>query len=127
LPRAVGGEAVAAFPSLNGKKGKKEDKDMVKKIVLYVTVLSIPLFLLGVVWQSDRYTALRTEVERLTENQEKVIEENRRLIAEITVLSSSARIENIAKMSLGLEKKLPEEVIKVTIKSETVGLRETGG
>lgn len=100
---------------------------MVKKIVLYVTVLSIPLFLLGVVWQSDRYTALRTEVERLTENQEKVIEENRRLIAEITVLSSSARIENIAKMSLGLEKKLPEEVIKVTIKSETVGLRETGG
>ncbi|MDR0637712.1 MAG: cell division protein FtsL [Spirochaetaceae bacterium] len=102
---------------------------MAKKIGLYAVVLSIPLFLLGAVWQGERYAALRTEVDRLTERQEKVIEENRRLIAEITVLSSSARIENIAKTSLGLEKKAPEEVIEVTIKSGTAnsGSRKTGG
>jgi cell division protein FtsL len=96
---------------------------MVKKIVLYVAVLSIPLFLLGAAWQGERYAALRAEVYRLSENQEKVIEENRRLIAEITVLSSSARIENIAKTSLGLEKKVPEQVIEVTIQSG----QDTGG
>lgn len=89
---------------------------MVKKICLYMMVLSIPLFLMGAVWQGDRYAALRAEVDWLTERQEMVIEENRRLIAEITVLSSSARIENIARTSLGLEKKAPEEVIEVTIK-----------
>jgi cell division protein FtsL len=109
--------------------GQSEDDDMAKKIGLYAVVLSIPLFLLGAVWQGERYAALRTEVDRLTERQEKVIEENRRLIAEITVLSSSARIENIAKTSLGLEKKAPEEVIEVTIKSGTAnsGSRKTGG
>jgi cell division protein FtsL len=96
---------------------------MAKKIVLYVVVLSIPLFLLGAVWQSERHAALWSEVDRLAESQEKVMEENRRLIAEITVLSSSARIENIAKTSLGLEKKLPEEVIEVTIQSG----QNTGG
>jgi cell division protein FtsL len=107
---------------------------MAKKIVLYAGVLSIPLFLLGAVWQGERYAALQGEVDRLTESQEKVIEENRRLIAEITVLSSSARIENIARTSLGLEKKLPEEVIEVTIKggnatvdTGNTGLRKTGG
>ena len=102
---------------------------MAKKIGLYVAVLSIPLFLLGAVWQGERYAALQAEVERLTETQEKVIEENRRLIAEITVLSSSARIENIAKTSLGLEKKAPEEVIEVTIKSGAVNSASgnTGG
>ncbi|MDR1470847.1 MAG: cell division protein FtsL [Spirochaetaceae bacterium] len=93
---------------------------MAKKVVLYGVVLSIPLFLLGAVWQGERYAALWGEVERLAESQEKVIEENRRLIAEITVLSSSARIENIAKTSLGFEKKVPEEVIEVTIKSGAV-------
>jgi cell division protein FtsL len=104
---------------------------MVKKIFLYVVVLSIPLFLLGVVWQGERFTVLRGEVERLTESQEKVIEENRRLIAEITILSSSARIENIDKTSLGLEKKEPEEVIEVTINdgktNMNAGSQNTGG
>jgi cell division protein FtsL len=100
---------------------------MVKKIVLYFVVLSIPLALMGAAWQGERYMSLRTEITRLAETQEKVIEDNRRLIAEITVLSSSARIEKIAQTSLGLEKKTPEEVIEVTIKNEAaVPNDETG-
>jgi cell division protein FtsL len=93
---------------------------MAKKILLYFVVLSIPLALMGAAWQGERYASLQTEVRRLAETQEKVIEDNRRLIAEITVLSSSARIEKIAQTSLGLEKKTPEEVTEVTIKNEAV-------
>jgi cell division protein FtsL len=91
---------------------------MVKKVLLYVVVLTIPLALLGAAWQGERYMSLRAEIERLAESQEKVIEENRRLIAEITVLSSPARIEKLAQTSLGLEKKVPEEVTEVTIKND---------
>jgi cell division protein FtsL len=100
---------------------------MVKKILLYFVVLSIPLALMGAVWQGERYMSLRTKITQLAETQEKVIEENRRLIAEITILSSSARIEKIAQTSLGLEKKMPEEVIGVTIKNEAAAIKgETG-
>jgi cell division protein FtsL len=103
---------------------------MVKKVFLYIAVLSVPLSLLAVTGQSERYAALSAEVARVTEQQTKIIEENRRLIAEIAVLSSSARIEQIAKTNLGLERKPPEEVIEVTIKNNKpapVSVEQTGG
>jgi cell division protein FtsL len=102
---------------------------MAKKILVYFAVLSIPLFLLGVTWQSERYSSLQKTVRELTESQQRVIEDNRRLIAEIAALSSSARIESIARTSLGLEKKEPEEVIEVTIQNGTAagGSQKVGG
>jgi cell division protein FtsL len=52
---------------------------------------------------------------RLETVQEEWIESNKRLIAGIAVLSSSERIEHIAKNDLGLQKKAPEEILQIRI------------
>jgi cell division protein FtsL len=91
---------------------------MGSKFFLYFMALSISLSLGAAVWQSARYAALKREAQALVERQEEWIENNKRLITDIAVLSSSARIEDFAREKLGLEKKEPEEVLQVIIENE---------
>ena len=88
---------------------------MIRRLFLYFVVLSIPAFLGISVWQSVRYNQLESETKRLEKAQETWIESNKRLIVGISVLSSSERIENIAKTELGLTKKRPEEVLQIRL------------
>jgi cell division protein FtsL len=87
-----------------------------KRISFYFMVLSIPLLLGLVSWQSARYGDLERELERLLKSQQEWIENNKRLIAGISLLSAPDRIEHIARDELGLEKKEPEEVLLIHIK-----------
>jgi cell division protein FtsL len=89
---------------------------MSRRILLYVLTLTIPLCLGAAAWQSAKYAELAWEIEKLESIQEEWVENNKRLIAGIAVLSSSERIENIAKKDLKLVKKLPEEVLQIKIK-----------
>lgn len=88
---------------------------MGKKIFLYALVISVPLALCAVVWQASRYSTLKRDTKNLVERQEDCIENNKRLMAEITTLSSAARIDSVAQQSLGLSKRKPEEVLQVVI------------
>ena len=89
---------------------------MIKRyILLYFFVLSVPFFLGLVAWQSTRYAALERNVRRLEATQEDWIEGNKKLIASIAVLSSSARIGQVAVNDLGLSKIRPEYVLQVKI------------
>jgi cell division protein FtsL len=88
---------------------------MGKKILLYAFVISVPLALCAVVWQASRYSVLKRETKNLVERQEDCIENNKRLMAEITTLSSAARIDSVAQQGLGLSKRKPEEVLQVVI------------
>ena len=83
--------------------------------LLYFFVLTIPLFLGIVAWQSVRYTELDRNVRRLEAAQEDWVEKNRRLIAGIAVLSSSSRIVQVAVQDLGLQKMSPESVLQIRI------------
>ena len=83
--------------------------------LLYFFVLSIPFFLGLTAWQSNRYAELDRNVRRLEAAQEDWVEDNKKLIAWIAVLSSSARIEQIAVHDLGLAKMRPEDVLQVRI------------
>ena len=83
--------------------------------VLYFLLITIPLFLFVQSWQSSRYAALEREGRQNETRQKELIDANRRLIADIALLSSSARIENLARDTLGLEKKQPEEVLLIDI------------
>jgi cell division protein FtsL len=91
---------------------------MGQKILLYAMALSLPLSLGAVIWQSARYSTLKNEVKALVEHQEEWIDNNKRVISDIAVLSSSARIEEFAKANLMLEKKPPEDVLQVVISKE---------
>ena len=83
--------------------------------LLYFIVLSIPLFLGLTVWQSVQYRELDRHVRHLEAIQEDWLESNRKLVAGIAVLSSSARIEQVAQQDLLLPKILPEDVLQIKI------------
>jgi cell division protein FtsL len=77
--------------------------------------VSLPLSLGIVIWQTARYYELKGEVNVLLERQREWIDNNKRLIRDLTALSSSARIEEFARSNLMLEKKPPEDVLQVII------------
>ena len=86
--------------------------------IFYFFVLTIPIFLGFTAWQSARYTELERSVRRLEAVQEDWVESNKRLIAGIAVLSSSARIEQVAVHDLRLSKLRPEDVLQIRIEGE---------
>jgi len=89
---------------------------MIKKyLLLYIMVISIPLFLGLVVWQSNRYLHLTRELTRLEQTQTEWIESNKRLIASVAEYSSMQRIDRIAKEQLDLKKIPPEYFLQVRI------------
>ena len=89
---------------------------MIRRYVLfYFFVLTIPIILGVVVWQSFRYAELEKNVRVLEADQKEMVVENRKLIASIAVLSAPSRIEQFAVEYLGLKKILPENVIQVRI------------
>ena len=83
--------------------------------LLYFFVLTIPLFLGLTTWQSVRYAELSKNVRDLEAVQEDWVENNKKLVAGIAVLSSSGRIEQIARNDLHLSKIKPVDVLQVRI------------
>ena len=84
-------------------------------IFLYFIVVSIPLLMGLVIWQSTRYQNLYREVQRLDTVQSEWIESNKRLIAGIAQYSSPERIVGIAVNQLELQKIRPENKLQVII------------
>jgi cell division protein FtsL len=89
---------------------------MIKKYFLpYLMVLTIPLFLGLLVWQSHRYQDLTKELTRLEQAQREWVESNKRLIAEISEFSSPERISYLARYRLDLRRIQPESLLHVRI------------
>mgnify|MGYP000886241092 FL=1 len=92
---------------------------MLKRLLLYVWVITIPLFFALNAWQSVRYYRLSEEVSRLERAQRDQLEQNKRLIAGIAVLSNTERISKIARDELQLQKKSPKEIMQIHIGKRT--------
>ncbi|WP_304223858.1 septum formation initiator family protein [Gracilinema caldarium] len=92
---------------------------MLKRLLLYFWVISIPLFLGLNAWQAARYYQLAEEVRRLEKVQQDQIEQNKRIVAGIAVLSGSERIAKIARDELLLQKKDPSEIMQIHIGKRT--------
>jgi len=89
---------------------------MIKRYLLpYFLVITIPLFLALLVWQSNRYQSLYGELIRLEKTQTEWVESNKRLIAGISEYSSPDRIDEIARNQLELRKIPPEYFLQVRI------------
>jgi len=89
---------------------------MIRRYVLfYFAVVTIPLFLLLAVWQSDRYQNLKNEIERLELAQTELLESNKRLAAEIAENSSPQRIDKIARNLFYLQRIRPQDVLQIRI------------
>ena len=93
-------------------------KDFFSKLLLCLVVLSIPAMLCLYAVQAKKYTTLTQEVRDLEKKQEKLIEENKKLVSDIAVLSSADRIEKIAVEELGMHKAETEDIVRVEMKEE---------
>ena len=58
------------------------------------------------------------EVVELERKQEKLIEENKRIVSEISVLTNAERIEKIAVEELGMHKAEAEDIVRVEMTGE---------
>ena len=86
------------------------------RFVAYASVILIPLLLALDAFQAHRYAKLKSEIARLEAKQVEVVEQNRKLISDISLLSSSDRIEQIAESESGMHKAKSEDIVRVEIK-----------
>lgn len=84
-----------------------------KRIILIVLTLIIPILFFVNVWQGFRYVRMEREVSLLEAEQKDWLEKNKKLIAALAVFRSPARIEKIAESKLGLKKIDPERVWRI--------------
>lgn len=68
------------------------------------------------VWQSYRFELLDRRVDTLHADQERIVEENKRTIADITALLSPTRIRRLAVEELGMRPARAEEIYRVEVR-----------
>ncbi len=87
-------------------------------ILAFALAILIPVLLAVCAFQADRHTRLFKELRDLENEQISLVEKNRELISEISVLSSSDRIGRIAERELQMHKASKEEIVRVEITGE---------
>lgn len=80
--------------------------------------ISIPAMLILYGLQAKKYKDLTKEIVELERKQEKLIEENKRIVSEISVLTNAERIEKIAVEELGMHKAEAEDIVRVEMTGE---------
>lgn len=97
-------------------KFKDKVHEIKKNIPLYALALAIPLLLCFDSFQSHHFSNLQKDVKKLEMIESSLIEDNKNLVAEISLLSSAERIESFAISELGMRKAGSEEIIRVEVK-----------
>lgn len=77
------------------------------------------LFLIGLAWQSSRFADLDARARALETEQESWIAQNRKIEADIALLSSRERTAEMA-AKLGLKRALPEERLRIQLSYSSV-------
>ncbi|MCR4626874.1 MAG: septum formation initiator family protein [Treponema sp.] len=91
-------------------------KNIFKYVFVCACGIAIPALLVINSLQALKYKKLEREVSALEKKQVELVEENKRLITNISLLSSSDRIEKIASEELGMHKAESEEIVRVEMK-----------
>lgn len=90
-----------------------------KNIVLALIFLSVPVLMMVQMLQSFHYSMALEEMDSYKALQEDRLQENKRLLAGIALLSSPERVYNISKKELGLSIPEPENILHVRFPEET--------
>ena len=94
---------------------------VMKNVFICFLALAIPALLVLNTLQAQKYARLEEYVLAIEKKQYEVIEENQRLVASISKLSSPDRIEFIATETLNMVKAIPEDIIRVEVKGKKYG------
>jgi cell division protein FtsL len=91
-------------------------KNLGWKIFTIVCAVLVPLLFALNAMQAARYMKVQNEVKALERKQVELVEENKRLITDISLLSSGERIGKIAEDELGMRKAESEEIVRVEMR-----------
>ncbi len=86
-----------------------------KKIFAVLLTALIPILLFFVVLQTSLYASVEREIRDYDREQGRLIEENKRKISGISILSKPERIEKIATEELKMRKALSQEILRIEI------------
>src|SRR6056297_43627 len=87
-----------------------------KKLVLIVMAVSVPMMFFLSVHQVYRYQQLEREITQLQAKQTELFEINKRKIAKIAILSSPKRIAEVARTSLDLKQQQTDsKVLRIVL------------
>ena len=89
-----------------------------KSILVCVLAMFVPLLLVAGLFQIHRFRTLKTEVDELDSRQYSIIDGNRRLVGEISLLTGSDRIEHTAVDEYGMQEAESEDIIRVKVGSK---------
>lgn len=88
-------------------------KNIFYKIGVCVLAAAIPALLIAYAVQTKRYADLSREIADLETKQERLMEQNKKLVSDISLLSTTDRIEKIATDELGMHKAESEDIVRV--------------
>ena len=88
-------------------------RESVYRIVVCLLAVCIPLLLIAYGFQAKRYSELLREINRLEKKQVELIERNKKLVGDISLLSSTDVIEKKASEELGMHKAETEDIVRV--------------
>jgi len=88
-----------------------------KKLFKMVLLLFIPLSAFVTVFQVFKSQQLREDIAALTEEQQSLFERNKRMLANIAILRSPERIDNLSQEELHLKKITDDRIIHIKINS----------
>lgn len=91
---------------------------MKKTVILYILAFIIPVVLFVDAYQSFRYNALERDVSAIEQRQYEIIEDNKRSVSAISVMTVPGRIEMIAKTKLGMRRAKPEEILRIKLDTQ---------
>lgn len=94
----------------------KKDSRVLQIVGMCILALSIPVLLVINGIQSRKYSDLENQVLELEKKQRELIEQNKQLITDISILSSSDRIEKIAREQLNMHQAETEEIVRIEMK-----------
>lgn len=100
----------------------KHRKGYLENIGVCFLALCIPALLAVETIQTYRFTTLEGNVRELEDSQNEILKNNKNLITEIGLLSSSSRIEKIALEEFGMRQATSDEIIRIEIQRAKTGM-----
>jgi cell division protein FtsL len=91
-------------------------KDLGWKIFTIACAALVPILFALNAMQADRYMKAQDEIKQLEQKQVELVEENKRLITDISLLSSGERVGKVAEEELGMRKAESEEIVRVEMR-----------
>ncbi|MCL2295219.1 MAG: hypothetical protein FWC36_10235 [Spirochaetes bacterium] len=89
-----------------------------KKIIITVFAMTVPVLLFLNTWQGFKYERIGVEIRSLEHEQKEWFEENKQMLAAISVFSSPSRVRQIIEENSDLRIKRPGQAIIIRFSAE---------